>query len=319
MTYVKRLLIVLMFILLASNLMAQVNFRVMTYNGLKLDGEDGDRQAAFQTVLEAANPDVLLMQEIVDAEGADLILNALNAGGTQYARTPFINGTDTDNMFFYRTSVVTFNSQFNITTALREITEYVATIGGNQILFYGCHLKASSGSADEQKRFYEVNQLRNHLRDLPAGTEWIIVGDMNIYYSGEPAYQKFIETGIGQSEDLLPPGLVGSWHNNPIFASVHTQSPRTTQFGGGARGGLDDRFDMILANFGLNDGSGIEYVDNSITVFGNDDNHFNQAVNSGTNSVVSQQVADALRNASDHLPVYADFTSLGDGGGNIPP
>lgn len=62
MAYVKCLLTVLMFILLSSNLMAQVNFRVMTYNGLKLDGTDTDRQEDFQTVLEAANPDVLLMQ-----------------------------------------------------------------------------------------------------------------------------------------------------------------------------------------------------------------------------------------------------------------
>lgn len=62
MAYVKCLLTVLMFILLSSNLMAQVNFRDMTYNGLKLDGTDTDRQEDFQTVLEAANPDVLLMQ-----------------------------------------------------------------------------------------------------------------------------------------------------------------------------------------------------------------------------------------------------------------
>ncbi len=145
MAYVKCLLTVLMFVLLSSNLMAQVNFRVMTYNGLKLDGSDTDRQAAFQTVLEATEPDILLMQEIVDADGADLILDALNDGETQYARADFINGEDTDSMLFYRTSIVTFNSQFNITTALREITKYDVTIGGNQILFFNCHLKASSG------------------------------------------------------------------------------------------------------------------------------------------------------------------------------
>lgn len=216
-------------------------------------------------------------------------------------------------MLFYRTSKVTFNSQFNITTALREITQYDVTIGGNQILFYNCHLKASPGSENEQKRLAEISQLRNHLSGLQGGTEWIIVGDMNIYNSSEPAYQKFIETGSGQSEDLLPPDLVGNWHSNSSFASVHTQSPRTDQFGGGARGGLGDRFDMILVNSGLNDGSGVEYVYDSIIVYGNDHNHFDMAINSGTNSAVSQQIADALHNASDHLPVYADFISLGGG------
>ncbi len=136
---------------------------------------------------------------------------------------------------------------------------------------------------------------------------------MNIYKSSEPAYQKFIDAGSGQSEDLLPPAMVGNWHVNSSFASVHTQSSRTNQFGGGATSGLDDRFDMILVNSGLNDSSGFEYVDTSITVFGNDNNHFDTAINLGTTSAVSQQIADALHNASDHLPVYADFISLGGG------
>ena len=46
---------------------------------------------------------------------------------------------------------------------------------------------------------------------------------------------------------------------------------------------------------------------NSYIVLGNDGAHFNQAINSGTNSAVSEEMADALHAASDHLPVFADF------------
>ncbi len=311
--------------LLSSFAFAQdVNFRVMTYNGLKLDGTDTDRQAAFQTVLQAANPDILLMQEIVDAAGADLILSALNAGGNQYSRATFVNGTDTDNMLFYRTSIGTLTSQNEIPTALREFSEYVMQIGANEIRFYSAHLKASSGSTNEQKRLDEVTILRNHLNNLPAGTEFIIVGDFNMYDSNEPAYQKFIANesdNDGRAEDpLASSGGVGDWHINPAFASVHTQSPRTTQFGGGATGGLDDRFDFILTSFGINDNSKVDMVSGTYTAFGNDGNHFDTSILNGTNTAVSATVAQALHDASDHLPVYADFVSLnGSGGGNTPP
>ncbi len=296
----------------------------MTYNGLKLDGTDTDRQADFQTVLEASNPDILLMQEIVDAAGADLILSALNANGTQYARANFINGVDTDNMLFYRTSIGTLTSQSEIPTTLREISEYVMQIGSNEIRFYSAHLKASSGSTNEQRRLDEVTVLRNHLNNLPAGTEFVIVGDFNLYDSNEPAYQKFIANesdNDGRAEDpLASSGGVGDWHVNAAFASVHTQSPRTTQFGGGAHGGLDDRFDFILTSFGINDNSKVDMIPGTYTAFGNDGNHFDTSLLDGPNSAVSQAVAQALHDASDHLPVYADFVSLDSGtGGNTSP
>ena len=324
--YRNTLLRALFFVFLCSSIaLAQdINFRVMTYNGLKLDGTDTDRQAAFQTVLEASNPDILLMQEIVDAAGADLILNSLNAGGVQYARANFINGVDTDNMLFYRTSIGSLISQNEIPTTLREISEYVMQIGDNQIRFYSAHLKASSGSTNEQRRLDEVTVLRNYLNDLPAGTEFVIVGDFNMYDSGEPAYQKFIANEAdndGRAEDpLLSEGGVGNWHINPAFAQFHTQSPRTTQFGGGANGGLDDRFDFILTSFGINDNADVELIPGTYTAFGNDGNHFDTSILDGPNSVVSATVAQALHDASDHLPVYADFVSLSSGGtGNNPP
>ncbi|MEQ9264433.1 MAG: PKD domain-containing protein [Balneolaceae bacterium] len=324
-TYVRMsLAFICLTFLFSSFVFAQnVNFRVMTYNGLKLDGTDTDRQAAFQTVLQAANPDILLMQEIVDAAGADLILSALNAAGNQYSRATFINGTDTDNMLFYRNSIGTLTSQTEIPTALREISEYVMQIGSNEIRFYSAHLKASSGSSNETLREAEVTILRNHLNNLPAGTEFVIVGDFNLYDSNEPAYQKFIANEAdndGRAEDpLAASGGVGDWHINPAFASVHTQSPRTTQFGGGANGGLDDRFDFILTSFGINDNAKVDMIPGTYTAFGNDGNHFDTSLIDGPNSVVSAAVAQAIHDASDHLPVYADFVSLGSGGGNIPP
>ena len=47
------------------------------------------------------------------------------------------------------------------------------------------------------------------------------------------------------------------------------------------------------------------------TSFGNDGNHFDIAINEGMNNAVPDSVADALHEASDHLPVFADFVLKG--------
>ena len=75
---------------------------------------------------------------------------------------------------------------------------------------------------------------------------YVAAGDFNIYSTDEPAYRKFFEqtsTGFGKFNDVI---ISDGKYNNEQFASLHTQSPRTSQFGGGAAGGMDDRFDYIL-------------------------------------------------------------------------
>jgi hypothetical protein len=89
---------------------------------------------------------------------------------------------------------------------------------------------------------------------------------------------------------------------------VHTHSSRTTTFGGGIGDGLNDRCDMILVSGNLLDQHFYSYVLNSQTNFGNDGEHFDLAVNTDFNNSVPDSVADALYYASNHLPVYLDFT-----------
>jgi hypothetical protein len=150
------------------------------------------------------------------------------------------------------------------------------------------------------------------LNELPSGSHFIVGGDFNIYSnnsSSEPAFDMLTVAGSDTDGQLFDPiNRIGHWHNNSAFADVHTQSPRTTQFGGGANGGMDDRFDWIFVSSAiLEDTYDINYVDDTYIAFGNDGQHFNQAINSGTNSAVSQTMADALHAASDHLPVFASF------------
>ena len=77
---------------------------------------------------------------------------------------------------------------------------------------------------------------------------------------------------------------------------------------GGATGGMDDRFDFFLGSSGILDGEGIAYITGSYETVGQDGNHFNKAINDlPANAAVAPSVADALHDASDHLPLYVDM------------
>ena len=277
---------------------------------LNFDGTS--RLDDFRDIFEYVEPDILIVQEITSESAADSILDLLNTAIGGYDQADFVLDTDLNNMLYYKTSVASLISQDEINTSPRDISEYEMLIDDNSVWFYSCHLKASDDAGSEAERLAAVTALRDHLNTHPEGTEFIIAGDMNFYTSSEDGYAKFIAdeaVNIGRAADLCD--QVGSWNNNSYYAEVHTQSSRLTAFGGGASGGLDDKFDFIFSSYDLNNSAGIEYSSDSFTVYGNDGNHFNQSVNVWPNSAVpDSSVANALYYASDHLPIYADFVSL---------
>ncbi|MEM8485273.1 MAG: lamin tail domain-containing protein [Bacteroidota bacterium] len=292
-----------------------VPFRVVTYNVLRLSDNDQERQQALATIFAEVQPDILLTQEMVNTDGVALLLSALNASDTLFANAPFINGADTDNALFYRKDRVRFISQDTVDTALREFSEYTVEVAGNTFNLYSAHLKAGDGPWNENLRYDEAEILRMHLNSLPDSVEFIVAGDLNIGEDNEAAYQLLTRIGsdsTGQLVDLVEPALIGRWRNNPAFAAVHSQSPRAIAIGGGASGGMDDRFDFILGSQHVFDTEKIAFKAGSYTVYGNDGQHFNKAITDGPNLVVSDDMAQALHDASDHLPVYADFVSYTD-------
>ena len=96
-------------------------------------------------------------------------------------------------------------------------------------------------------------------------------------------------------------------------ASKHTQSPRKIRKGGLASGGMDDRFDFQFISSSLDDGKGLDIIEGSYHAMGNDGTHYDIAINDGDNSCFdgdtdrSNLLAQALHDASDHIPVVVDF------------
>jgi len=290
--------------------------RVVTYNILNFPGSTGaEREDDFRTVTGELDADVLVVQEMLSASGVEQFLNnVLNYGSPgAYAAVPFVDGPDTDNALFYRTSTIEFVSTQQLHTALRDISEYVVRPVGYAsddaaLRIYSLHLKAGSTSSDQSKRLAEASVLRDHTNSFEPGRHFVAAGDLNIRASTEAAYQRLVGSEANDNGRFKDPiGAPGNWHDNAGFAAIHTQSPRTASFGGGATGGMDDRFDQILISYALDDGEGLDYIGGSYVAFGNDGYHFNIAINEGTNYAVGPVVADAIHEAADHLPVYADF------------
>nr|NQU92238.1 T9SS type A sorting domain-containing protein [Bacteroidota bacterium] len=280
----------------------------MSYNLLNFNYSSTDRIEHYNTVLDSLNPDILVVQEIISQSAVNVFLSeVLDA---TYAAGEFIDGPDSDNAVFYKAGKFSFISNIPIPTALRDINEFKLEHGDtyDTLRIYSVHLKASSGSTNENKRLQETLELRNVTDGLPTDAYFIVCGDFNIYKSSEPAYIKLTtDESINDGHAVDPISISGTW-NNASFAAYHTQSTRTRQFGGGASGGLDDRFDMILFSQAIANDGGMSYVSNSTLAVGNDGTHYNDSINHPPNNMVSQEFADALYYASDHLPVTAEFT-----------
>lgn len=209
------------------------------------------------------------------------------------------------------------------------------------IYIYNTHYKSDTGESDKFKRAKEAIEIRWNTTFgsdfLDANANVIYAGDYNMYMYNEDTDMGLYDftdiygrvyvdnpyfylqwgqapwagtTGYGQAVD--PIDSPGFWHDGIAYKDIHTQCPGTI----GAGGGMDDRFDMQLVSTELYDGEGVSYIGpgigdcnaavHSYRAFGNDGSHtLNGLITTGTGA--EPNVLEALANASDHLPVVADY------------
>ncbi len=294
---------------------------VMYYNLLKFPNINSSRITYLETVVQYMKPDIFVVCELTSGTGATSILNnALNTGSVNYyAAANYVDGPDTENMLYYNTNKLGFIEQNEISTSLRDINEYVlyykdpgltAASDTAYLYVYGAHLKAGNNQSDEVERAGITATLKSYLvtRDNPENT--IVGGDMNIYYSTEQAYVNLTATN---QANLYDPIGTGSYHNNPSYAIHFTQSTRTTSFDGGATGGMDDRFDMMMfSDDVVNGANGVRFIPSSYRAVGQDGLRWNSSLISPVNNSEPANIINALYYMSDHLPIYMELEVGGD-------
>jgi endonuclease/exonuclease/phosphatase family metal-dependent hydrolase len=259
---------------------------------------------------EAVPVSMFVFQEV--SKGKDNILHGLI--GDTYSKGTYTNQGESGGaqaMFYNSTQLIEVLEDHNdiYTGATRNADRWhVIGIGENKgvdVWVYSAHLKASTGTENKTLREAGVKAILEDIATLPEGSHVIVVGDMNFYTVNEPAYTLM-------TQSLIDPLGTDEWAGTDN-AMKHTQSPRKIRVGGLASGGLDDRFDFQFISKSLQDGKGLELVRGSYHALGNDGKHYDVAINDGKNEFFdgdatrSNSLALALHDASDHIPVIADY------------
>ncbi len=296
--------------------------RVVTWNLLAYDDLAVPvRRPHMLQIVSGLVPDVMIVQELFSPAAADSFANLLKfmlpakvwkgGGGTYLATTQSALYYDSLQVSHGNLVALATGGPRQVLAALIRPNGYKANAASFRV--YSVHFKAGNGATvptDSSTRTAECTSLRNSLNTAPAGTNLLLGGDSNFYGSFETGYARLTESQADNDGRLRDPlTLAGLW-NNPAYAPYHTQSPCAGSPCVGSSGGMDDRFDLFLHSYSLNDGLGLDVVGGGLPSgygpYGNDGQHFNDSIDgSGFNNAVPLFVAAALRQASDHLPVIA--------------
>ena len=281
-----------------------------------------DKNGYIRTILTAYYPDILTVCEMGRSTTLpnDFLRNNLNINGINYWMTsPGSNTTNSSltNCVFYNSLKLTLVGHHVAQTNTREVDVYDFKFKNDDSgkIVLTCviaHLKAGQTSSDEGKRKIMAENTMRYLENNYRECNVLIMGDFNLYTSTEGAYKAFTNSTAYPNSYFIDPVYpygVGNWNNNGTYSEYHTQSThKDSDSDCHSSGGMDDRFDFILMSENIYGGrEGIHYIGGSYNALGQDGRRFNKSINYPTNASVSQEVADALYNNSDHIPVTMEL------------
>lgn len=323
---------------------ADDTLRIMSYNLLNYrnsgipgcsnaNNNPTTKEAGLKAIVDYSLPDILVCNEISSTDPVAsfrLLQNSMNQSGRTYydfttmnvGQRQMNNSSATGNMIFFDSSKLVLHNidyiEFDpFNRALVRVIDLFSlyykdpnlAIHGDTtfIHVFVAHLKAGNTTSDRDERGWATNAVMAYLDSNNLDGNYFLGGDLNLYRSSETAYQNMLNYSNASHRFYDPINVPGTWTNNGSYAIVHTQSTRSTS-GCGATGGMDDRFDFILASDEVMNGTdSVKYIANSYLALGQDGQHFNSAVNgSPTNTSVPAAVLQGLADVSDHLPVLMD-------------
>lgn len=312
-----------------SGLFSQDTLTVMQYNLLYYghttgfcnnnNNSLGMKDPSLRLILDEIQPDIFTVNEIANNETIHqhLLDDNLNREGVNHFKKADFSPVATSNignMLYYDSRKLTLKNQYVAQATLRDVDVYELYYNANDLeqgdtAFIVCvvaHLKAGRTDSDRDMRELMVSNTMQFLEPKYAHENVMFMGDFNFYTGYEPGFQLMLNYPNPEMRFLDPIGQIGDWHENAFYAGIHTQSTHTSPTSGcPAGGGMDDRFDFIMISDEIRFGTRhVRYVQDSYHAFGQDGLRFNGAINDPpANTAVSPEIADALHNFSDHLPV----------------
>lgn len=325
------------------NLQAQDTITVMQYNLLQYGNYNSGFADCYETnnntqrkdeciriLKDYVNPDIITVCEFGSTQQLqnDFIRHNLNINGADYWKTDnIINYAHSSiiNHIFYDSRKMELKNHVALRTDPRDTDIYELylktpeLISGDTIKLVCIVAHPKAGMYYESERRATMQRAMDYVNNFYPNDNVLIMGDFNMYGASESGYRLLTQTYSNSDILFVDPianlGGVGEWNNNIQYEPFHTQSTRSYSEECFSGGGLDDRFDMILMSDEIYMGfNKVKYVNNSYKAIGNDGRHFNQSINQNGNDVVPDLVAEALFDASDHLPVTMKmnvFSQLG--------
>ena len=188
----------------------------------------------------------------------------------------------------------------------------VATNASNVFYVYVSHYKSGTGTSNMNYRQGEAQIIRNNSASLSPTARILYVGDFNTGVAAEAMYVTLVAPGTNQALDPVNPTGSNSptWDTNSML-DVKTYSPTGIHY--------RDDYQMMATNVYYAIPGGLAFVPGTYHVFGNNGttpytNSINSVANTALNhlapgaTISAAQLFLDLTNASDHLPVVADYT-----------
>ena len=277
------------------------------------------KDECIRTIMDYVKPDIFTVCEFGATQALlnDFLRHNLNINGADYWQSDdIINyaGSSIINHIFFDSRKMGLKKHIALHTQPRDTDVYELYLktprlaAGDTIKLVCIVAHPKAGMSYEASRRALMQVAMDHVNQYYPTDNVLIMGDFNMYGASESGYRLLTQTYSNPNICFMDPvaslGGVGEWSNNNQFTAFHTQSTRSYSEECFSGGGLDDRFDFIMMAdeiaFSYNH---LRYVQDSYHAVGNDGRHFNMSVNQGNNSSVPAEVAEALFDASDHLPV----------------
>ena len=328
----KKFHLLLISILITISALAQDTLTVMQYNLLyygnynsgfadcyETNNNTQRKDECIRTIVDFVKPDIFTVCEFGATQQLqnNFLRHNLNINGADYWQSDnIINiaGSNIINHIFFDSRKMGLKRHVALRTNPRDTDIYelylkTPSLAAGDTIRLVCivaHPKAGMGYESDRRALMQIAM--DYVNQNYPTDNVLIMGDFNMYGASEPGYRLLTQTYSNPSICFMDPlalvGGVGEWNNNSQFAPFHTQSTRSYSDECFSSGGLDDRFDFILMAdeiaFSYNH---MRYVQGSYHAVGNDGYHFNMSVNQNYNSSVPADVAEALYDSSDHLPV----------------
>ncbi len=329
----------LFILLLTASYFSEANdtIKVMHYNLMyygknvyectSLTNNIDDKNENLSEIIHYVKPDIFSVNEL-DGEGAYpvsddatyLLENTLNVNGVSYYKKAEFPDIYLANTIFYNSNKLRLKDHFPLSFyygGLQKIfnvykfyfnADNLETTNDTAYIYcLVAHLKAGSYSDGETQRAYETSLIMDYFESIGEEGNYLILGDFNVYTPTETAFQNLINPDNSLYKFNDPANQIGEWSSNYDYRYYHTQS---THYNGEcfSGGGMDDRFDFILASEYIMDGTDhFTYISDSYRTIGQDGSSYNNSLNTSSNTAVPKTVAQALYNMSDHLPVYLEL------------